>query len=180
MGSGFGGAYYALSLQKQSKRVNAEVVLIDRNNYFVFYPLLIEAGIGNLEPRHAVVSIREFLRSPDFRMAEVADIDTDAQKIEYRPLGTSNSTSLFYDHLVLAVGSITNLPDVAGLKQYGYQLKSILDAVKIRDRAIEMLESADAVSDVSDRKSMLSFVVVGGNFTGVEIAGQLDDLLRQR
>ena len=75
VGGGFGGAYCAQSLEKRLSRRDAEVVLIDRNNYFLFYPLLVEAGTGSLEPRHAVVATRAFLKRSRFVMGEVVGVD---------------------------------------------------------------------------------------------------------
>ena len=91
IGAGYGGAYCAQSLEKRLRGLEAEVLLIDRHNYFVFYPLLIEAGTGSLEPRHAVVPIRAFLKRSDFRMAEAVDLDIDRQTVSYRLAGTQST-----------------------------------------------------------------------------------------
>ena len=88
VGGGFAGAYCAQALEKKLSPAEAEVVLLDRNNYFVFSPLLIEAGIGDVEPRHAVVSIRSFLRRTIFHMAEVERIDPTTRQIFYRLSGS--------------------------------------------------------------------------------------------
>lgn len=178
LGGGFAGAYCAQALKKSLRGIDAEVLLIDRNNYFVFYPLLIEAGTGSLEPRHAVVPMRAFLRSADFRMAEVSDIDFERQAVSYQLVGGESKEQIRYDHLVISVGSVTRLPEVPGLREYGYEMKSLADAVALRDRAISMLELADATADTAKRRALLHFVVVGGNFTGVEVAGEFDVFLR--
>lgn len=115
----------------------AEVVLIDRQNYFVFYPLLVEAGTGSLEPRHSVVSIRKFIPESDFRMAAVTAVDTDRQEVSYRIVGSQEEERVGYDHLVVALGSVTRLPDVPVFSEYGFQLKTLADAVGLRDRAIQ-------------------------------------------
>jgi NADH dehydrogenase len=160
------------------RNLDAEILLIDRNNYFVFYPLLIEAGTGSLEPRHAVVPIREFLGSADFRMAEVLDVDFDRREVAYRLIGGDTIEKVGYEHLVISLGSVTRLPEVPGLREHGYEIKSLADAVALRDRAIAMLELADATADAALRRALLHFVVVGGNFTGVELAGEFDAFLR--
>ncbi|MHC4065186.1 MAG: NAD(P)/FAD-dependent oxidoreductase, partial [Planctomycetota bacterium] len=147
LGGGFGGAYCAQDLQRRLRALDAELLLIDRHNYFVFYPLLVEAGTGSLEPRHAVVSIRAFLPDTSFRVAEVAGVDTDARLVHCRVPETGGAETVEYDYLVLALGSVTNLPEVPGLREFGFELKSLADAVALRDRAIEMLELADCTDD---------------------------------
>ena len=88
VGGGFGGAYCAQTLETRLPRNSAEIILLDRNNYFAFYPLLMEAGTGSLEPRHAVVPIRSFLKQADFRMGEVEAIDFDRRIVHYHLTGS--------------------------------------------------------------------------------------------
>jgi NADH dehydrogenase len=172
VGGGFGGAYCAQALERRLRADEAEVVLLDRNNYFIFYPLLVEAGTGSLEPRHAVVSIRAFVNRTRFIMGHVIGVDTDASEILYRLPESDQEERLRYDQLVLAPGSVTRLPDVPGLTSHGLEMKSLADAVGLRDRAIQQLERADACDDPEARRRMLHFVIVGANFTGVEVAGE--------
>ncbi len=179
LGGGFGGAYCAQALERRLRGIDAEVLLLDRNNYFIFFPLLIEAGTGSLEPRHAVVPIRDFLKKAEFRMAEVVAADFDRKTVSYRLGGAPETHEVGYDHLVLSLGSVTKLPGVPGLREHGFEMKSLTDAVALRDRAITMLELADATPDEAARRSMLHFVVVGANFSGVEVAGEFDMFLRQ-
>jgi NADH dehydrogenase len=178
LGGGFAGATCVQYLQKRLRRGAAEILLIDRNNYAVFTPLLIEAGTGSLEPRHAVVPVRAFLKTADFRMAEVRGVNFDQQQVTYRLIGAGADEQVSFDHLVIALGSVTRLPEVPGLREHGHEMKSLADAVALRDRAIGLLERADATADPAERRAMLHFVVVGGNFTGVEVAGEFDMLLR--
>ena len=179
LGGGFGGAYCAQALERTLRGRDCDVLLVDRNNYFVFHPLLIEAGTGSLEPRHAVVPHRAFLRTVRFRMAEVVSLDLARRIVVTRVPGEASSSEIPYDQLVLALGSVTRLPDVPGLRQHGFEMKSLPDAVQIRDRAIQMLERADASPDEARRRTLLRFVVVGANFTGVEVAAELQVFLHQ-
>lgn len=179
IGGGFGGAYLAQELEDQFNPQETEVILIDRNNYFVFYPLLIEAGTGSLEPRHAVVSIRAFLKKTRFIMAQVEGVDIQSKKIRYLHPEHGKTEEISYDHLAIGLGSVTKLPPVKGLAEYGFEMKSMSDAIGLRDRAIRMLEAADAEPSPEKRKSMLHFVVVGGNFTGIELAGEMEMFLRR-
>lgn len=212
VGGGYGGAYCAAKLERLlgrrirpettptiAPRSNAplsgnavEVILLDRNNYFIFYPLLVEAGTGSLEPRHAVVSIRSFLKRTTFHMVNVTGIDFAGKIVRYHlgddpplerageePRSDEPILELPYDHLVLSPGSVTMLPAVPGLREHGFEVKSLGDAVGLRDRAIRLLELADAASDAAARRALLHFVVVGASFTGAEVAGEFHEFLHR-
>ena len=179
IGGGFAGAYCAQRLERLLGAQAHNVLLLDRNNYLTFSPLLIEAGTGSLEPRHAVVSIRSFLRRARFAMGNVTAIDFANKTVTYQPAEDGQTRTAPYEHLVLAPGSITLLPGVPGLTEFGFEMKSLTDAVALRDRAIWMLEAADGEPDPQMRAGMLHFVVAGGSFTGVEVAGEFDTFLHQ-
>lgn len=179
VGGGFGGAYCAQKLERLLRPDEAEVLLLDRNNYFIFYPLLVEAGTGSLEPRHAVVSIRSFLDRTRFVMADVVSVDRDRREVVTRLPDRRQEFRIGYDHLVLTPGSVTRLPDIPGLRRHGFEIKSLADAVELRDHAIRQLERADAIDDPQVRRQLLHFVVVGANFTGVEVAGEFQVFLQR-
>jgi NADH dehydrogenase len=124
-----------------------------------------------------VVSIREFTGSCTFRMAEVEGVDTAEQTVTYRMDGAGESEQLSYDHLVIALGSVTRVPPVPGLAEHSYELKNLGEAVALRDHAIRLLERADAAGSEAEQRRLLHFVVVGGSFTGVEVAGEFDEFL---
>lgn len=179
LGGGFAGAYCAQHLLKELRAEDPDILVLDRNNYFIFYPLLVEAGIGNLEPRHAVVPIRHFLaRRARFRMADVVGVDPDAQRVTYRMAGSEEERVAAYDHLVVAMGSMTALPPVPGLRDHGRQMKTLADSVGLRDRVIQQMELANAEPSATRRRAMLHLVVVGGNFTGIEVAGEFNHYMR--
>jgi NADH dehydrogenase len=179
VGGGFGGSYCAQALERNLRDEEAELLLLDKNNYFIFYPLLVEAGTGSLEPRHAVVGMRSFLKRTGFRSAEVESVDFVRQRVHYRLSGNDERQHVDYDQLVLASGAVTNMPDIPGLREYGFGLKSMADAIGLRDRAIQLLELADAVDDPQRRRALLHFIVVGANFTGVEVAGEFQVFLQK-
>ncbi len=179
LGGGFGGAYCAAALDRALKHLDAEVLLIDRNNYFIYYPLLIEAGTGGLEPRHTVVSLRRFAKRARFLVAEVTEIDLERQCVNFTMDQGRLSQSVEYDHLVIALGSVSRLPPVPGLDKHGFTMKTLGDATALRNRALRMLELANATSDTQRRRALLRFVVVGANFTGVEVAGEFHQYLRE-
>lgn len=177
LGAGFGGAYCARALGKALPRSEVEVFLINRTDYLLYYPLLVEAGSGEIETRHATVGLRDFMSNVRFRMGEVLEIAPDKRRIRYR-LGFEGPTLAFqYDHLIIALGSITRRPPIPGLREYGYQLKSLFDAMVLRDRWIELVETAVGL-EKRDRPPFLHYVVVGGNFTGIELAGEINSYLR--
>jgi len=179
LGGGFAGAFCAQALERTAGARSLDVVMIDRNNYFVFTPLLVEAGTGAIEPRHAVVPLRDFLAATTLRTAEVRGVDLDARTVTYRVVGTAEDSTLTWDHLVVALGSVTRLPAVPGLDRHGFEMKSMRDAVALRDRAIQLLEQADATASAAARRALLHFVVVGANFSGVEVAGELLAFLQE-
>lgn len=177
LGGGFAGAYCVQALDRALPQ--ADIILINRHNYFIFYPLLVEAGTGTLNPRTAVVSLRSFCRRATFLMGEIEDVEPQLNEVHYRPAGEGPLRTLVYDQLVIALGSVTSLPPVPGLKEYGYEIKSLAHAVELRDRAIRLLEQADQEPDAQRRKELLTIVVVGGSFTGVEVAGEFNAYLRE-
>ncbi len=174
LGGSFGGSYTARTLERLADP-DVEIVVIDRNNYFIFYPLLVEAGTGALQPSHCVVSIRRFLGRSRFIMAEVDGIDFDRRCVNYKIVGEDSKEQICaveYDHLVIALGCITLQPPVPGLAEHGYELKTLAQAVALRDRAVQLLEQASAIDDVEKRRALLHLIVVGGGYTGVEVAGE--------
>jgi len=177
VGGGFGGAYAAQTLSKKAPK-DWEVVLFDRNNFLLFYPLLIEAGVGTLEPRHVTVPIRKFLgRRANFVMSEIVRVDTAAQQVYYRVSGTAETRSMHYEHLIVAPGSVTKLPPIPGLGEHAFELKSLRDTIEFRDRGIRLLEIANTITDRAKRQAILRVVIVGSNFTGIELAGEYQEFL---
>jgi NADH dehydrogenase len=180
VGGGFGGAYAAQTLAKHAPR-NVEIVLIDRQNFLLFYPLLIEAGVGNLEPRHVTVPIRKFLgKGSQFIMAEVDRIDLDSQQVVYRVAGMDELRPIRYDHLILAPGSVTRMPTIPGLADHAFELKTLQDSIEFRDRGIRLLEMANTIQDQKRRRALLRIVIVGSNFTGIELAGEYEEFLNEQ
>ena len=182
LGGGFGGSYLAKELSKRRHGLDVDVVIIDRNNYFIFYPLLIEAGCGSIEPRHCTVPIREFAPKAELLMAEVSGLDIEQQRVHFQLVGDDHCRSIEYDHLVVALGSVTRvMPEnvVSGVREHAFFVKHMSDAVTIRDRAVELLELANAIDDPEERRRLLHFVIVGGNVTGIEVVGELEVFVRE-
>ncbi len=178
LGGGFGGAYAAQKLSRGLAGTEYELTVVDRNNYLLFYPLLVEAGVGVLEPRHVVVPVRKFMPKGDFRMAEILSIDTKLQVVQIRMVGLDSIETLDYDQLVFSLGSITRVPPIPGLKEHCFELKSLSDAIALRDRGIRLLEMANSLKSRDARRALLRIVVVGANFTGIEFAGEYQAFLQ--
>ncbi|CAN5473915.1 NAD(P)/FAD-dependent oxidoreductase [soil metagenome] len=176
LGGGFGGAFAAKELLKNG-RDDVDVVLIDRNNYLTFYPLLVEAGVGAIEPRHVVVPLRMFVKGDTFLMAEATGVDIEDKAVTYQVVGKDEIQRLRYDRLIIGLGSVTKLPPVPGLKEFGFEMKSLEDAISHRDRGIRLLELANTIQDPRERQKNLTFIVVGGGYTGVELAGEYQAFL---
>lgn len=176
LGGGFGGAYAAQKLSSSLPK-DWDITIVDRNNFLLFYPLLVEAGVGSLEARHVVVPTRKFLKRGELIMAEVQSVDLASQSVRIKVDGADRPERLHYDHLVIAVGSTTRFPKIPGLKEHAFQLKSLADGVELRDRGIRLLELANTIEDPVKRREILRVVVVGANFTGMEFAGEYQDFL---
>jgi NADH dehydrogenase len=171
IGGGFAGTYCAQALERRISSSDAEIVLLDRKNFVSFTPLLVEAGTGALEPRHAVVPIRSCLRRTRFCMVDVEGIDFERHVVLHTDAAGRPGTTKF-DHVVLALGSVTLMPPVPGLKEFGHGMKDLTDAVGLRDRMIQVLEWADSEQDAERVGRLQHMVVVGASFTGVEVAGE--------
>jgi len=178
LGGGFGGLTTARRLERLLQPGEAEIVLVSRENYSLFTPMLPEVGSGNLETRHVVTPVRAQLRRSTFLLADVRHVDLIARTVdvEHTILGTKQSLS--YDHLVFALGSVTSTFNLPGIAERSIPYKTLEDADRLRNHAIAMLELADVTSDPVERKRLLRFVFVGGGFTGVEAAGEMADFFR--
>ena len=170
VGAGFGGLQTAQSLARKG----VEVVLIDRHNYHTFIPLLYQVATAQLAPEQVVVAIRSLLRSADnlnFLQAEVKQIDFEAKEIK------TDRNCLTYDYLVLATGSKSNFLGIPGAEKYAFQLKTLNQAIKLRNHLLDCFERASSVSDPVVRHQLLTIAIVGGGATGVELAGSLVELI---
>ena len=159
-----------------SRRV--AVTLINRENYFVFQPLLADIISGAIETTHVVVPLRRMLRDVEVEVGYVEEIDTDRRRVQVQRRQSSERFWVDYDALVIALGSITDFRGVPGMAEYAIGVRTLGDAFYLRNRALSMLEDAATEPDPERRRALLTFVVVGGGSTGVEVAAELEDLVR--
>lgn len=174
LGAGFAGVYSYLSIRKQFR--DAAITLVNRTNHFLFTPLLHEVATGSIGHHQVVESLREIIhRDPltDLHVAEVTRIDFEAQTV------TTTVGELAYDYLILALGATTAFYGIPGAREHGRTLKSLGDAIRLRNHVIETFERASSMTDPAQRRALLSFAVVGGGPTGVELAAELMELFRE-
>ncbi len=179
LGGGFGGIATAQGLSKLFKRdPSVEVTLVNRDNYFVFVPLLVSAAAGSIETLHVVSPIRQLIPNVRFRAEEITGIDLEQRFVTTASPTTGREHQLPYDHLVLGLGNVINLSRLPGVAQHGKTIKTLGDALVIRNHVLQMLEAADIETDPVTRREMLTFVVAGAGFSGAEMVGELNDLVR--
>jgi NADH dehydrogenase len=173
IGGGFAGAKTAQLLEHRLPP-NWNLTLVSQENFITFNPLLPEVVGASILPGHVIAPHRQMVHCSHVRMAQVVGIDTTAQEIEYLGEGTGR---MRYDQLVLAVGNNANLDLVKGMGQYALPLKTLGDALFLRNRVISRLEQAESQPVREHRRWLTTFVIVGGGFSGVETAGELVDFL---
>jgi NADH dehydrogenase len=134
---------------------------------------------GTIEPRHIATPIRRFCKRAQFHQARVIDISLDSKQVTIQRMSDESQRTLFYDYLVLAIGSKTNFFGNSNVEKNSFTIKSLDDAIRIRNHIISMLEDADQETDPNLQKKLMTFVVVGGGFSGVETVGELNDFVRE-
>jgi NADH dehydrogenase len=178
LGGGFAGLAVAQRLERLLRPGEADVAIISRDNYALFTPMLPEVSNGDLEARHIVSPLRGLLRTTTLVLGEVVAIDFNARMVETQLSLTNERQQIGYDHLVLATGSVSATFGIPGVAEHSYPFKRLEDAESLRNHIIETLELADIERDSKRRKSLLTYVIVGGGYTGVEVAGELVDFFR--
>lgn len=173
-GGGFGGMYAARELERRLPPDAARVTLVNDSNCLLYSPLLPGVGGGTLEPRHVVVPLREELRRTEVRVGMVLGADPERRTVRVQsPAG--GAEELGYDHLLVAIGSISKHPPVPGLDEHALPFKTVADALAARDRVLASLERAEELDDPAERAAELGYVFAGGGYTGVEAIAELQD-----
>jgi len=178
LGGGFAGVECARQLESEfGDDPEIELVMVSEDNFLLFTPMLPQVASGMIETRHIVLPIRTICQKTKFYEGRIKNIDPYGKLVTLWGTGDKRSISIHYDFLVVALGSETNFFGMADVEKNAYTMKTLNDAVMLRNRVIDMLEQAENETDPILRKSFLNFVVVGGGFAGVETAGELMDLL---
>jgi NADH dehydrogenase len=177
LGGGFAGAYTALHLERQLRDMpDVEIRLVAKENFILFTPMLHEIAGADLSVTDIVQPLRKMLRHTRVGIGDVESIDFKKKVVRVLRPSTGKELELGYDHLVLALGAITNFYGTPGLAQHALTMKSLGDAIVARNHVLEALNVADNQSDDADRKKTLTVVVAGAGFAGTETAGALNDL----
>jgi NADH:ubiquinone reductase (H+-translocating) len=177
VGGGYVGMYTALRLQKKLRRGEAEVTVIDPQPNMTYQPFLPEAAAGSIEPRHVVVPLRKVLRKCHVLTGRVTAINHAAREVTAE-LAAGNVTTVGYDVLVVAPGSVARTLPVPGLAEHGIAIKTVGEAIYLRNHVLSRLDAAATVIDPVLRRRLLTFLVVGGGYAGVEALAELQDMAR--
>jgi len=178
LGGGFAGVYSARALTKLLRgRTDVEVELLSEKNYFVFQPLLPEVAAGGIDATHVVNPIREIVPLARFRCCTVRTIDFAAKRVLVSQGEGLELVSVPYDHLVFALGKVTSFDAMPGVAAHGLAMKDLDDAFRLKNHVLRCLELADIEPNEDRKRSLLTFVVAGGGFSGVETIGELCELV---
>lgn len=180
LGGGFAGVYTARYLTRMlGGRGDVHVELLSEENYFVFQPLLPEVAAGGINPNHVVSPIRDLLPKAQFRWCRVVGLDAEKKCVKVVQGEGRALVEVPYDHLVFALGKISDFSSMPGVSEHSLPLKDLDDAFRLRNHVFRCLELADIESDPAEKQALLTFVTAGGGFSGVETTGELSELLRK-
>ena len=180
LGGGFGGIYAALRLEKLLTRHNdLEVTLITRDNYFLFTPMLSEVAAGELEQNTIVNPLRKLLTRVKSFVGTIEAINLEDRKVIVSHASDAHRHELPYDQVIMALGAGTNFFKLPGVEASCLTLKTLSDAVAVRNQLITQLEEANSECAAGERQPLLTFVVAGGGFAGVETLGGINDFVRE-
>jgi len=179
-----GGGFAGMMTVEQLERLfgddpTVSLTLVSDSNSLLFTPMLAEVAGGSLEPMHICTPLRPSLRRTHVVYGQVEHIDMEKKRLLLAAEApSSHQSEVVFDHLVLAVGSVSNYLGVPGVEETAFDFKSVTDAIRIRGHVLDMLELADREPDPAQRRAMLTFVVAGAGFAGAELAGALNDFVR--
>src|SRR5260370_11809614 len=174
LGGGFGGVYAAIHLEKLMARQSAvEICLVSRDNFFLFTPMLHEIAASDLEITNIVNPLRKLLRKVEVVVGDVNEIDLANKRVLISRGYRNDSQQVDYDHLVIALGSITNFYNLPGFPELALAMKSLSDAIRLRAQILRHLEEANAEGNPTDRQSLLTFAVAGGRVAAGDTLCQL-------
>jgi NADH:ubiquinone reductase (H+-translocating) len=176
LGGGFGGMKAAEYLEEELGS-SVSISLVSDTNALLFTPMLAEVAGSSLEPSHISVPLRSSLHQTRFVRGRVTDVDFERRVIVLDGAG-AEGVELKYDHVIFALGAVPNYLGLKNVERLAFDFKTLLDAIRIRNHVIEMFERADRETDPRVRSQLLTFVIAGGGFAGVELAGALNDFAR--
>ncbi len=185
LGGGFAGYYTARELEARMRgpeRDELEITLVARDNFLTFTPMLPSVPASTLAPRHVVTPLRQALRRTRFVRASVTDVDVASKRVRVAGalVDAGREPELLpYDDLVIGLGSTTNFFGVPGAAEHALTMKTVPDAMRLRNRVLDLLEAADAEESERRRRALLTIVIVGVGFSGCETAGELREFIQK-
>ena len=178
LGGGFGGVYTAIYLEKLLKKSNFEIALVNKENYFVYQPMLAEVVGGSLGLIDTVSSLKKLLPKTTVYVRDILQVDLHQKKIILAPEFNHTNFELSYDYLVFALGNVTDFRGIPGIHEHALPFKNLADSIAIRNQIIEVVEAAACEENPAFRKELLTFVIGGGGFSGTEVAAEINDFVR--
>ena len=177
VGGGFAAVQFAKTLRGKLRASECEILLFNRENHMVFHPLLADVAGASINADAAATPLRQMLPGVGCRTERVERIDLASSEIEFDD-GTGVLRRLHYDHVVIACGAESNLGIIPGMTEHAFPFKVMRDAIELRQHIVRQMEQAEAAEDPDRRRHHLSFIVVGAGFSGVEVAGEINELVR--
>ena len=177
VGGGFAAVQFAKTLRKGLRASDCEILLFNRENHMVFHPLLADVAGASINADSAAAPLRQMLPGVGCRTERVERIDLSSSEIEFDD-GSGALTRLQFDHIVLACGAESNLGIIPGMTDHAFPFKVMRDAIDLRQHIVRQMEQAEASTSPDRRRWHLNFIVVGGGFSGVEVAGEINELVR--
>ncbi|WP_241249712.1 NAD(P)/FAD-dependent oxidoreductase [Rhodococcus sp. X156] len=177
VGGGYVGMYTALRLQKKLRRSEAQITVVDPQPHMTYKPFLPEAAAGSIEPRHVVVPLRKALRKCKVVTARVDKVD-HSQRTAWVSTPEGDTSTIEYDILVMSPGSIARTLPIPGLAEQGISFQTVGEAIYLRNHVLSRLDTAATTTDPVGRQKLLTFVVIGGGYAGIEALAELEDMAR--
>ncbi|MEY9841870.1 NAD(P)/FAD-dependent oxidoreductase [Streptacidiphilus sp. EB103A] len=177
VGGGYVGMYAAMRILKKMRYGEATVTVVDPRSYMTYLPFLPEAAAGNVAPRNLVAPLRSTLKGAEVLTGHVTAVDQERKIATISP-AAGDSYELPFEYLVVALGSVSRTFPIPGLAENGIGIKSVEEAISLRNHVIGQLDKAESTTDEAIRKQALTFVVIGGGFAGIETVAELEDMVR--
>lgn len=180
LGGGFAGVDCTRKLESYfHSDYDIEITLVSDDNFLLFTPMLPQIVAGTVAPRHIVMPLRALCKKARIYESVIRDIDPVQQHVTLEGTPEKIGVRIHYDYLVIALGSETNFFGLKNIEKYSFTMKTLADAISLRNRLIDMLEQAENEKNPKIKERLLTFVIVGGGFAGVETAGEINDFLHE-
>ena len=178
LGGGWVAIYLARALRQAVRKGEVKLTVVSRDNYSTVHGLIAEMLTCKIQPQQINSSVREMIVPAHLHNAEIELVDVSNQHVVTRSSLDGRTRTLPYDHLVVGVGSIEDFSRYAGIADHTFPLKTFADCYRLRNHLVSVLEMASIETNPEERKRLLTFVVAGGNYAGIEVACDLVDYFR--